>query len=159
MSRNVVDVPSSTHLHFVLSSLSLLLFRLLSFPVIRGLAIGKINNGNVRAYLRRELKMGATLSAILGVAGCLRAAIFLVPVAETIAITVSLCTIVIISILLGMLLPLVMKYVRIDPAHSSTTIQVLMDILGVTITCCKFALVFWQDRGSYLAATVLFFRD
>ena len=86
--------------------------------------------------------MGATLSAILGVAGCLRAAIFLVPMAETVAITVSLCTIVLISIVLGSILPLIMKHVRIDPAHSSTTIQVLMDILGVTITVRKFCVVF-----------------
>jgi Mg/Co/Ni transporter MgtE len=31
-------------------------------------------------------------------------------------------------------LPLIMRSLGIDPAHSSTTIQVLMDILGVTIT-------------------------
>lgn len=79
--------------------------------------------------------MGVTLAAILGLAGCVRAAVFAVPLAETLAITTSLCVIVFISIILGALLPVAMKHVKIDPAHSSTTIQVLMDILGVTITC------------------------
>lgn len=78
--------------------------------------------------------MGVALSAILGITGCIRAAIFMTPVLETLAITLSLCSIVMISILLGVLLPLGMKRVGIDPAHSSTTIQVVMDILGVVRT-------------------------
>ena len=78
--------------------------------------------------------MGLALSGILGIAGCVRAALFLTPLMETIAITSSLFMIVIISIVLGALLPLAMQLVGIDPAHSSTTIQVFMDILGVTIT-------------------------
>jgi Mg/Co/Ni transporter MgtE len=93
-----------------------------------------VNDHNVKSFLAEELKMGVTLSAILGVAGFVRAVVFAVPMAETIAITTSLCTIVFISIVLGALLPLAMLRVGIDPAHSSTTIQVLMDILGVTIT-------------------------
>lgn len=102
--------------------------------VIRGLATGTVNDHNVRPFLFDELKMGAALSAVLGVAGFLRAAAFAVPPLETLAITASLATIVFLSIVLGAILPLAMSRVRIDPAHSSTTIQVLMDILGVTIT-------------------------
>jgi hypothetical protein len=85
--------------------------------------------------------MGLALSVILGIAGCLRAAIFFTPITETIAITTSLFFIVFISIILGAVLPLLMNRVNIDPAHSSTTIQVIMDILGVTITVCKCAVV------------------
>ena len=102
--------------------------------VIRGLAVGTIDDSNSKMFLRREFKMGLALSGILGIAGCVRAAIFLTPLMETIAITSSLFMIVIISIVLGALLPLGMQLVGIDPAHSSTTIQVFMDILGVTIT-------------------------
>ena len=106
--------------------------------VIRGLALGTIHDGNARQFLTEELKMGATLSFVIGIAGCVRAAVFFVPIPETVAITVSLCTIVWTSVLLGAILPLGMKSLHIDPAHSSTTIQVLMDILGVTITVCKY---------------------
>jgi magnesium transporter len=93
--------------------------------------VGSVNDDNVRDYLLEEMKMAVTMASVLGVAGCIRAAAFLVPVRETIAITTSLWLIVFFSIVMGSLLPLAMKHVRIDPAHSSTTIQVLMDILGV----------------------------
>jgi Mg/Co/Ni transporter MgtE len=109
--------------------------------VIRGLAVGSVNHHNLKEFLTIELKMGLALSVILGIAGCLRAAIFLTPITETIAITTSLFFIVFISIILGAVLPLLMNRVNIDPAHSSTTIQVIMDILGVTITVCKYAMI------------------
>ena len=63
------------------------------------------------------------------------------PFRETLAITTSLFMIVIISIILGALMPLGMKKLGIDPAHSSTTIQVVMDILGVSITVWVSSLV------------------
>mmetsp|Transcript_117873 Transcript_117873/g.176084 ORF Transcript_117873/g.176084 Transcript_117873/m.176084 type:complete len:421 (-) Transcript_117873:6-1268(-) len=105
-----------------------------SVRVIRGLAVGAINDSNTLQVLKREALMGVCLSLVLGLAGCLRAAVFLTPMLETIAITSSLLMIVTISIVLGALLPLGMKMIGIDPAHSSTTIQVIMDILGVMIT-------------------------
>jgi Divalent cation transporter len=126
-----------------------------SVGVIRGLATGLIRlhrtsnqdghehdaparrgwgGGGIRATLQRELLMAMGLSLILGVAGALRAAIFLTPATETVAIAVCLVAIVFISVLLGAILPLAMKCFQIDPAHSSTTIQVVMDILGVLIT-------------------------
>lgn len=85
--------------------------------------------------------MGTALSLILGTAGCIRAAIFMTPFLETVAITASLFMIVIISIVLGAMLPLGMRKAGIDPAHSSTTIQVIMDILGVSITVMVSSLV------------------
>jgi Mg/Co/Ni transporter MgtE len=126
-----------------------------SVGVIRGLATGLIRlhrtsnqdghehdaparrgwgGGGIRATLQRELLMAMGLSLILGVAGALRAALFLTPATETVAIAVCLVAIVFISVLLGAILPLAMKCFQIDPAHSSTTIQVVMDILGVLIT-------------------------
>jgi Mg/Co/Ni transporter MgtE len=117
--------------------------------VIRGLAVGSITDTNTKSYLKRELKMGTCLSFILGTAGCIRAAIFMTPMLETFAITTSLFMIVSISIILGALLPLGMKKIRIDPAHSSTTIQVIMDILGVTITVFVCRWVYWLS-GTFL---------
>lgn len=111
------------------------------FSVIRGLATGSIQSNAVRSFLGKEFAVGLCLSVILGVAGWLRAAAFATPYLETMAITASLFMIVMISVVLGATLPLGMRYVGIDPAHSSTTIQVLMDILGVTITVCVSGLV------------------
>ena len=109
--------------------------------VIRGLATGSIKGSAVRSFLGKEFSVGLCLSVILGIAGWLRAAAFATPFLETMAITASLFMIVMISVVLGATLPLGMRYMGIDPAHSSTTIQVLMDILGVTITVCVSGLV------------------
>lgn len=104
----------------------------------------------VKPFLINELIVGLCLSVILGVAGCLRAAVFMTPFSETFAITASLFMIVMISVVLGATLPLGMKLVGIDPAHSSTTIQVLMDILGVTITVCVSSLILDSPAGIWL---------
>lgn len=86
----------------------------------------------------------------MGVAGCLRAAVFSTPLFETVAITTSLFLIVMISVVLGATLPLGMKLAGIDPAHSSTTIQVLMDILGVTITVYVSSLILDSPMAAWL---------
>lgn len=119
--------------------------------MIRGLAVGSVRNDNVKSFLWSELRMGVCLSLILGVVGCIRAALFLVPMAETVAITASLLLIVFISIVIGATLPLLMHYVNIDPAHSSTTIQVLMDILGVTITVVVSSLILNSNLGRIMS--------
>lgn len=104
--------------------------------VIRGLAVGIINAHTWRDYLKQEAKMAAGLSFLIGLTGFIRAAMFRTPWGETIAITASVSIIVVTSVAIGSTLPLAMKKVGIDPAHSSTTIQVVMDILGVLITVC-----------------------
>jgi hypothetical protein len=40
-----------------------------------------------------------------------------------------------------------MESINIDPAHASTTIQVVMDILGVTITCAISGLLLDSEFG------------
>jgi Mg/Co/Ni transporter MgtE len=104
------------------------------YTVIRGLALGSLNDRTQAQFLTRELKMAAALSFILGLAGFCRAAFFRTPFPETIAVTAALALIVFSSICLGAVLPLILKRVGVDPAHSSTTIQVVMDILGVVFT-------------------------
>jgi Mg/Co/Ni transporter MgtE len=77
--------------------------------------------------------MAMALSIMLSVAGFVRAAVFRTPLAETLAVTFALFLIVFTSVCLGAVLPLVLKGVGVDPAHSSTSIQVIMDILGVLL--------------------------
>jgi len=78
--------------------------------------------------------MAISLSAILSLAGFIRAIAFSTPLAETIAITTALSIIVFTSICFGAVLPLLLRRINVDPAHSSTSIQVIMDILGVVLT-------------------------
>eukprot|EP00958_Prasinococcus_capsulatus_P027355 scaffold5447_cov430-Prasinococcus_capsulatus_cf.AAC.3 len=57
------------------------------------------------------------------------------------AISASLFCIVFISVILGTVLPFGLNKLGVDPANAGTTIQVLMDIMGVTITCLICTLV------------------
>jgi cation transporter-like permease len=126
--------------------------------VIRGLAVGTLNHRTMKNFLHNEAKMALSLSILIGMTGFARAAVFRVPPGETIAVTASVCAIVAISVAIGNALPLGMRKVGIDPAHSSTTIQVIMDILGVFITVCvsSFVLsfkVFQNEENNRVAAS------
>jgi Mg/Co/Ni transporter MgtE len=84
------------------------------------------------------------------VAGFVRAIVFGTPFPETIAVTTSLCCIVFSSICLGAVLPLILKSLRVDPAHSSTSIQVVMDILGVFLAISISRLLLDSPLGGFL---------
>jgi Mg/Co/Ni transporter MgtE len=110
-----------------------------SVRVIRGIAIGALHPNNRRAQIQfivREFKMALSLSIIVAVVGFLRTIVFhsITPFSEAIAITVALYMIVFTSVCFGAILPFILQRLRIDPAHSSTSIQVIMDILGVYLT-------------------------
>lgn len=104
--------------------------------VIRGIAVGALNERSITHFMKRELFMAFSLSALLGMTGLVRALLSAqTSLAETVAITLTLMIIVFISIITGAFLPLLLQRCRLDPAHSSTSIQVIMDISGVLITC------------------------
>jgi len=118
--------------------------------VIRGLALGTLNEKTQVQFLTRELKMAASLSSILSLAGFLRASVFRTPFPETVAVTTSLAMIVFTSICLGAVLPLGLQKLGVDPAHSSTTIQVIMDILGVFVAVAMSSLILDSPFGVLL---------
>ena len=106
--------------------------------VIRAIAVGSLDKvDQKRNFVASELKMALGLSLIIGSFGYCRAAFFtkVISMAESVAIAIALMLIVLISVVLGALLPLFYQFLSIDPANSSTTIQVIMDISGVIITC------------------------
>jgi Mg/Co/Ni transporter MgtE len=119
-----------------------------SVRVIRGLALETLNEQTQNAFLVRELKMAAALSVILSLVGFLRASLFHTPFLESLAVTASLSAIVFTSVCLGAVLPLILKRCGVDPAHSSTTIQVVMDILGVYIAVLVSKLILDSPVGA-----------
>jgi Mg/Co/Ni transporter MgtE len=121
-----------------------------SVRVIRGLALGTLNAQTQPQFLMRELKMAASLSVILSLAGFVRAVAFRTPFPETIAVTMALTMIVFSSVCLGAVLPLMLKRLGVDPAHSSTTIQVIMDILGVVLAVFVSSFILDSPLGSLL---------
>ena len=103
--------------------------------VIRRLATTK--NFSIRSLVVRETIHGLTIATAVSLIGFVRVWIeergAILP---SITICFSLFAIVTSSIVLGTLLPIILHYVvHVDPAHAGPMIQVLMDILGVCITC------------------------
>ncbi|KAG2491709.1 hypothetical protein HYH03_009872 [Edaphochlamys debaryana] len=116
-----------------------------AIKVIRGLATGAIRPSwpSCRATLRDQSLVGLLLGSGLAVGGFVRVYATHGDVANAAAISVSLFLIVMISVVLGSGLPFVLARAGVDPANAGTSIQVLMDILGVAVTCvtCNFVLV------------------
>ena len=98
--------------------------------------------------------MAFALSSILSLAGFVRAIVFQTPFPETMAVTLALSMIVFSSICLGAILPLLLQKLGVDPAHSSTTIQVVMDILGVVLTVLVSTMVLDSSAGKMLIAAL-----
>ncbi len=94
--------------------------------------------------------MAATLSLILSVAGFARTILFKTPLPEAITVTTALSLIVFTSVCLGAILPLLLERIGVDPAHSSTTIQVVMDILGVLLAVLVSGAILDGPLGAYL---------
>jgi Mg/Co/Ni transporter MgtE len=108
---------------FVFCAVANLSLYFFSDLVIRGLALGTLNDQTRNQFLTREFRMAVALSGILSVAGFCRAIFFKTPFLETVAVTSALTLIVFSSVCLGAILPLLLEWVGIDPAHSSTSIQ------------------------------------
>jgi len=125
-----------------------------SVRVIRGLALGTLNEKTRNQFLKREVKMAAFLSVILGVAGFLRAILFKTGLPEAIAVTSALTLIVFSSICIGAVLPLILEFIDVDPAHSSTSIQVVMDILGVIVAVTVSRAILDGPLGIFIMANL-----
>jgi hypothetical protein len=117
--------------------------------MVRALALSVAQGTSTPWHLlKREMFMASGLTAAIGIAGLARVALSPhTSLPETVAITVSLCLIVFVSIVLGSLLPFGLDLLGMDPAHSSTSIQVVMDIMGVFATCGVTQLLLNTDWG------------
>jgi Mg/Co/Ni transporter MgtE len=95
--------------------------------------------------------MAISLSFILGLFGLIRVCLFSSALfSESLAIAASLSIIVFLSIVIGAVLPLSFQMIGLDPANSSTTIQVIMDISGVLITCLVATVLLDTELGLFV---------
>ena len=112
--------------------------------------MGILNERTRGKFLIREFKMAASLSLILSMAGFCRTIAFKTAFPEAITVTAALGLIVFSSVCLGAILPLILDRIGVDPAHSSTTIQVIMDILGVGLAVVVSGAILDGPVGTYL---------
>jgi magnesium transporter len=104
--------------------------------VIRALALGRLELKHTGRVLMRELLVGMTLGAILGVVGILSTLAWESTRFAGMAFTISLSVIGVVTVgaLLGSGIPLLLHRLKIDPAVASTPfITSMVDIAGLVI--------------------------
>ena len=104
--------------------------------VIQGLITGELHSQNIFRFLRREFFMSSILALILGAIAFGRAYLSAATFVESLAVGCALGAIVMVSVLLGGIIPFLLKRLNIDPAFSAGPfLATLMDILGILIYC------------------------
>lgn len=97
-------------------------------------------------HLAREALIGLLLTSGLFVVGYARVWLSGESVQHAFAIALCLLVIVSVAVIFGALIPICMHFILgLDPANAGATIQVLMDVMGVTITIliCDFLFARW----------------
>ena len=129
-----------------------------AIKVVRGLATGSITPTRASMFkvLRQQAAVAVMLGSGLSLAGWIRVYVTNGDAMNSTAIAISLFLIVMTSVMLGAALPFGLAKAGVDPANAGTSIQVVMDCLGVLITCvcCHYVLdVFAQGVAVAAAAS------
>lgn len=114
-----------------------------AIKVIRGLATGTIRTTwpSFRKTLKQQAFIAILLAGGLAAGGFIRVYITDGSFVNSCAISLSLFLIVMTSVLTGTMLPFGLAKLGVDPANAGTSVQVLMDISGVAITCITCSLM------------------
>lgn len=96
---------------------------------VRELARGK------KAKVADQAWMGVRLAAVLAPLAGMRAWLQPTPWRSSCAIGASAAVICVVATCLGAALPMLLRILSIDPAHSAVMVQVLMDITGIMVVC------------------------
>ncbi len=112
--------------------------------VIQGISSGELNPSNLQRFFRREALMAVLIGATLAIVSFVR--IYVLHKSSyhlaNIAVSVSLGLIVVVSMLLGSLIPVMLRKLRLDPAFAAgPVLATLMDILGLWIYCAVSQLI------------------
>lgn len=108
--------------------------------VIRGLTTKEMTTQNAMRVLLREFMISMVIASLLFIAGFCRVYYSYPDFLTALAINLSLGLIIVVSMTLGAVIPMLLEYFDIDPAHSAAPfLTTLMDILGVIIYCYLFS--------------------
>lgn len=104
--------------------------------VIQGLATGEIRSVTINRFLKREFLMAMCLAGLLGLVALARVYVVYGDIVSSVAVSLSLSCIVMLSITLGSCIPLVLRRFAMDPAHSAgPVLATIMDIVGLFVYC------------------------
>jgi magnesium transporter len=105
---------------------------------IQGISLGEITETNMNRFLLRELRMAVLIGLTLGIIAFIRIYITHGPanILGNLAVSLSLGIIVLISVMLGSVMPLLLKKLNWDPALAAGPfLATLMDVLGLFAYC------------------------
>lgn len=103
---------------------------------IQGMATGEIAGSTIWRFIKRELIMALMIALILGTFSWLRIYLTHHDMLGSVIVSVSLGMIVLVSVMLGSCMPIVLKKLGMDPAHSAgPLLATLMDIVGLFVYC------------------------
>lgn len=107
-----------------------------SAVIIQGMASGEINEGNMNKFFKREFFFAFAMALVLGITAFIRVYVTSGNLMGSIAVSASLASIVVVSIVVGSIVPVVLKRFGMDPAYAAgPLLTTLMDILGLLIYC------------------------
>lgn len=102
--------------------------------VIRGLATGELEMSDIKHVLVKEMATGTIIGIVLGLAAGLRAIVLNGDFRLAFTVSVSMVFVVFFSTMLGALLPVIFKRMKLDPAlMSAPFISSVIDILSIFI--------------------------
>ena len=102
--------------------------------IIRGIAVREMRTADWFKVFRREIVIGISLGAFLGIMGYIRAMTWDYDWKISIAILLTIMSVVIFGALLGSMLPFLFKKLKLDPAVvSSPFIASLVDLFGIIV--------------------------
>lgn len=105
--------------------------------VIQGMSSGDISNINRSRFFKREFYMAISIGISLGLISFIR--IYITHpgnIIGNIAVSLSLTSVVIVSVILGSFIPFILKKLGLDPAFAAGPfLATIMDILGLLIYC------------------------
>lgn len=102
--------------------------------MIRSFATGDINFKNIFKAIRLEIFTGILLSLCIGVLAFFRGLSLGVNLNISVCVGITMCCVIMLAVLTGMLLPIISKKMGIDPALvSAPIITSVVDVLGLII--------------------------
>ena len=112
---------------------------------IQGMALGEINKATQRRFITREILMSLVIGVVLAMFAFIRIYATHGYSLGNLAVSLSLTTIIIVSMTLGSCMPLILKRLNMDPAHSAgPLLATLMDIIGIFIYCLIIHFIYSQ---------------
>jgi magnesium transporter len=103
---------------------------------IQGMATGEINESTRLRFILREFRMALLIGVLLGIFLFFRIYVTHGNFTGSIAVSLSLAAIIIVSMTLGSCMPLLLKRLNVDPAHSAgPLLTTFIDVIGLLMYC------------------------